>query len=57
MVLGVIAVCLLAFIVGYGAKFLANFIGFLYPAYASFKAIQSPDKVSTDKRFTVTHIG
>jgi len=52
MVLGVIAVCLLAFIVGYGAKFLANFIGFLYPAYASFKAIQSPDKDDDTKWLT-----
>jgi len=51
-VLGVIAICLLAFIVGYGAKFLANFIGFLYPAYASFKAIESPQKDDDTKWLT-----
>merc|ERR1712228_25315 len=52
LVLAVIGVCLLAFIIGYGAKFLANFIGFLYPAYASFKAIESPEKDDDTKWLT-----
>jgi len=36
--------------VGYGASFLSYFVGFLYPAYESIKAIESPNN-KDDKRW------
>jgi receptor expression-enhancing protein 5/6 len=51
-VLPVILVCLAVFIIGYGSRFLANFIGFLYPAYASFKAVETPEKDDDTKWLT-----
>jgi receptor expression-enhancing protein 5/6 len=41
---GLIVVVVLWLMVGYGARLLCNFIGFLYPGYASFKAIESSSK-------------
>jgi receptor expression-enhancing protein 5/6 len=42
--IGMISFTALWLLVGYGAQFLANFIGFVYPAYCSIKAIESTDK-------------
>jgi receptor expression-enhancing protein 5/6 len=44
LAMGLIGFTVLWLMVGYGAQFLANFIGFIYPAYHSIKAIESPDK-------------
>jgi len=41
---GVIAVVTLWLMFGFGAQLLCNFIGFLYPAYKSIKALESSGK-------------
>ncbi|KAL5966053.1 Receptor expression-enhancing protein 6 [Taenia solium] len=51
IVYGLIALITLYLMVGWGATFLANFIGFIYPAYCS-KAIESPCKDDDTKWLT-----
>merc|ERR1711934_135589 len=38
---------------GFGAGLLCNFVGFVYPAYASFKSLESPN--SNDDRLWLTY--
>lgn len=49
LVAGGVAFFSLWLIFGYGAQLLCNSIGFIYPAYASVKAIESPPKSDDTK--------
>ncbi|VDO03050.1 unnamed protein product [Rodentolepis nana] len=52
IIYGACAFIVLWLMVGWGATLLANFIGFLYPAYASIKAIESTCKEDDTKWLT-----
>jgi len=52
IVLGLGVFLALYLMVGYGAEFLSSFIGFVYPAYASVKAIESKQKDDDTKWLT-----
>ena len=42
--IGLAVVLLLVFVLGFGASIVANFVGVLYPAYRSFRALESEDR-------------
>ena len=49
--LGAIVIALLFAIVGYGSTLLFFLVGFLYPAYMSYKAIETKADVDDDKQW------
>ncbi|OON18388.1 TB2/DP1, HVA22 family [Opisthorchis viverrini] len=52
LVLGAIVIFVVYLIFGYGTSFLASFVGFLYPAYRSIKALETEDKEDDKKWLT-----
>lgn len=52
LVYGFVAIVVLYLIFGYGTSFLASFIGFVYPAYRSIKALETLDKEDDTKWLT-----
>jgi len=48
--LAVLSVLVVIAIIGYGGKWLSFVVGFLYPAYMSFKAIESKGDTDDDKQ-------
>mmetsp|Transcript_15394 Transcript_15394/g.23064 ORF Transcript_15394/g.23064 Transcript_15394/m.23064 type:complete len:230 (-) Transcript_15394:32-721(-) len=49
LILGLLAVGFIFVIIGFGPQLICNLLGFVYPAYRSFKAIETPDKEDDTK--------
>lgn len=49
--LGVVALALILVLLGYGTSLIAFLVGFLYPAYMSFKALESKDSSEDDEHW------
>ena len=47
--LGALTIAALLWIIGFGSSFLQFLVGFLYPAYMSFKAIENTKETDDDK--------
>lgn len=50
--LGLVVFLVFYLLIGYGTLLLSNLIGFLYPAYASIKAVESSGKEDDTKWLT-----
>mmetsp|Transcript_21579 Transcript_21579/g.19147 ORF Transcript_21579/g.19147 Transcript_21579/m.19147 type:complete len:151 (-) Transcript_21579:66-518(-) len=49
---GILAVIILVFVLGFGASIVANIVGVLYPAFQSFKALESEQGLDDKKWLT-----
>jgi len=49
--LGIVALALILVLLGYGTSLIGFLVGFLYPAYMSFKALESKDDGEDDKHW------
>ena len=49
---GGLALIVIVFVFGFGASIVANFIGVMYPAFQSFKALESPNSDDDKKWLT-----